>query len=134
MWAEDPRYAHDPARSMENYFGDLDQQLRDFFAGITIEEADMICREAMVPGGPCNTFRELVHDEQVADRKMILHVKDARGEDTLQLGIPAKFLKDDERDNEITPAPALGADTEYYLQELGVGQEEMAQLKADGVI
>jgi len=30
-WAEDPRYAHDPARSMENYFGDLDQQLRDFF-------------------------------------------------------------------------------------------------------
>lgn len=29
-WAEDPKYAHDPARSMENYFGDLDQQLNEF--------------------------------------------------------------------------------------------------------
>ena len=48
VWAEDPRYAHDPARSMENYFGDLDQQLRDYFATITIEEADTMCREAMV--------------------------------------------------------------------------------------
>lgn len=129
VWAEDPRYAHDPARSMENYFGDLDQQLRDYFATITIEEADMICREAMVPGGPCNTFKELVHDEQVAVREMILHV-----DDTLQIGKPAKFSRDNENDNEIAPAPVLGADTEHYLDGLGMSKEEIEELRTGGVI
>lgn len=119
VWAEDPRYAHDPARSMENYFGDLDQQLRDYFAEITIEEADRICREAMVPGGPCNTVRELVEgNEQVEARQMLLRVDGA-----LQLGMPAKFLRDDEHDNDVTPAAALGADTAGTLEKLGMGGE-----------
>ncbi len=133
-WAEDPRYAHDPARSMENYFGDLDQQLRDYFATITIGEADRICREAMVPGGPCNTVRELVEDEQVADRQMLLHVEDVRLGDTLQIGKPAKFLRDDEHDNEITSAPVLGADNERILTQLQIPSDEIEDLRAKGVI
>lgn len=133
-WAEDPRYAHDPARSMENYFGDLDGQLRDYFATITIEEADRICREAMAPGGPCNTVKELVEDEQVAVREMIQHVNDSKLGDTLQLGKPAKFLRDDENDNEIAPAPALGAHTAQVLETLQMTPEQVKTLKADGVI
>lgn len=133
-WAEDPRYAHDPARSMENYFGDLDQQLRDYFATITIGEADRICGEAMVPGGPCNTVRELVEDEQVADRQMLLHVEDVRLGDTLQIGKPAKFLRDDEHDNEITSAPVLGADNERILTQLQIPSDEIEDLRAKGVI
>lgn len=133
-WAEDPRYAHDPARSMENYFGDLDQQLRDYFATITIEEADHICREAMAPGGPCNTVKELVKDEQVAVREMILHINDPKLGDTLQLGKPAKFSKDNANDNEIKPAPELGADTVSVLEQLKLSTAEIAALSADGVI
>lgn len=133
-WAEDPRYAHDPARSMENYFGDLDGQLRDYFATITIEEADQICRNAMVPGGPCNTVNELVNDEQVAVREMILHVNDPKYGDTMQLGMPIKFSRDNEHDNDITPAPALGADTADVLAALDMAQDEVDKLKADSVI
>lgn len=133
-WAEDPRYAHDPERSMENYFGDLDQQLRDYFATITIEEADRICREAMAPGGPCNTVKELVEDEQVAVREMLLHVEDPKLGDTLQFGKPAKFLKENARDNEIAAAPALGADTDCILKLLELSLEEMDALRADNVI
>ncbi len=133
-WAEDPRYAHDPARSMENYFGDLDQQLRNYFATITIGEADRICREAMVPGGPCNTVRELVEDEQVADRQMLLHVEDVRLGDTLQIGKPAKFLREDEHDNEITSAPVLGADNDRILAQLQIPNDEIEDLRAKGVI
>lgn len=133
-WVEDPRYAHDPARSMENYFGDLDQQLRDYFATITIEEADRICREAMVPGGPCNTVMELVHDEQVADRQMLIHVSDKKLGDTLQLGKAAKFSWDAKEDMAMDSAPLLGEDTETYLAKLRVGQDELARMKAEGVI
>lgn len=133
-WGEGTVYAHDPDRSMKHYFGDLDQQLRDYFLTITIEEADQICRNAMVPGGPCNTVKELMTDEQVAAREMLLEVDDPVCGKVKQLGKPAKFLRDNENDNEITPAPALGADTGAVLTALGLSESEQAALRADGVV
>lgn len=117
-WVENPKYSHDPVRSMENYFGDLDLQLKDYFATITIEEADRICKEAMVPGGPCNTVNELVSDEQVKVREMILPITDPVYGEILQIGKPAKFLRDNATDNDITPAPRLGEHTDAILEEL----------------
>ena len=133
-WGEGTVYAHDPDRSMKHYFGDLDQQLRDYFLTITIEEADMICREAMVPGGPCNTVRELMSDEQVAARRMILDVADPILGQTKQLGKAAKFLRDDADDDTVTPAPALGADTDATLTRLQIGQADREALRNAGVI
>ena len=133
-WGEGTVYAHDPDRSMKHYFGDLDQQLRDYFLTITIEEADQICRQAMVPGGPCNTVKELMSDEQVAARHMLLSVNDPVLGTVQQLGKPAKFLRDNEGDDEVTPAPALGADTEAVLKSLELPPEQIEQLRSSGVI
>jgi crotonobetainyl-CoA:carnitine CoA-transferase CaiB-like acyl-CoA transferase len=134
-WAEDPRYSHDPVRSMENYFGDLDQQLKAYFAAITIEEADRICRQAMVPGGPCNTVKELMTDEQAAARGMIITLEDPRLGFMRQLGRAAKFLREGgEADPPITPAPALGAHTVQALESIGLTSEEIASLGKAGVI
>ena len=44
--------------------------------------------------GPCNTVEELMKDEQVADRGMMITV----GGET-QIGIPAKFSGADDLDN-----------------------------------
>lgn len=134
-WVENPKYRHDPVRSMENYFGDLDQQLRDYFASITIEEADRVCKEAMVPGGPCNTVNELVKDEQVKTRQMIIEVDNPEIGKTLQIGKPAKFLRDDEHDNEVAPAPRLGEHTEAVFQKLlHMTDKDISELKENGVI
>ncbi len=134
-WLEDPRYSHDPARSLVNYFGDLDQQLRDYFATITVAEADAICQTAVVPGGPCNTVADIVVDEQFKVREMIQKVVDPRVGETLQLGMSAKFLRDNEHDNEIAPAPALGEHTEAVLTEtLSLSADEIANLKKAAVI
>ena len=134
-WVEDPRYSHDPVRSMEHYFGDLDLQLKDYFASITIEEADSVCKEAMVPGAPCNTIKELVTDEQVKVREMILPLHDPRVGDTLQIGMPAKFLRDNEGDNKMAPAPALGEHTESVLKELLLMPDgEISNLKKTAII
>ena len=134
-WIEDPRYSHDPVRSMEHYFGDLDLQLKDYFASITIEEADRVCKEAMVPGAPCNTVNELVHDEQVKAREMILKLTDPKIGDSLQIGKPAKFLRDCESDNEIAAAPALGEHTEAVLKELlKLTDSETASMKKAAII
>ncbi len=113
-WGEGSVYAHDPERSMKHYFGELDQQLIEYFATISIDEADQICRRAMVPGGPCNTVEELMKDEQVADRGMMITV----GGET-QIGVPAKFSGAIDMDN-IESGHELGADTDAVLTEYGV--------------
>ena len=133
-WGEGTVYAHDPDRSMKHYFGDLDNQLREYFLTITIEEADRICREAMVPGGPCNTVQELMDDEQVAAREMLLEVEDPVLGKVKQLGKPAKFLRDNAEDNTVEPAPALGRDTEAVLAELSLTGQEIERLRADGAL
>ena len=133
-WGEGTVYAHDPDRSMKHYFGELDGQLRDYFRSITIEEADRICREAMVPGGPCNTVRELMDDEQVAARHMLLEVEDPVLGKVTQLGKPAKFLRDAEGDDAVDPAPALGAHTDRVLAGLGMAEQEISDLRRRGAI
>jgi len=134
-WGEGTVYAHDPDRSMKHYFGELDGQLRDYFRTITIEEADRICQEAMVPGGPCNTVRELMDDAQVAARRMLLEVDDPVLGRHRQLGRAAKFLDGSGDDGSPpAPAPALGAHTDGVLARLGMGEREIADLRRQGAV
>lgn len=128
-WGEGTVYAHDPERSMDHYFGELDNQLKDFFASITIEEADEICQRALVPGGPCNTIVELARDPQVAVRKMFIEV-----DGVTQLGVPAKFLGDEIDENYIEKASEIGADTDNILKSIGISEDELNTLKSQYII
>lgn len=127
-WGEGTVYAHDPVRSMDHYFGELDNQLRDFFASITLEEADQICQRAVVPGGPCNTVEELATHEQVKVRNMYVDV-----DGLTQVGVPAKFLGVD-CGNNIAPAPEVGENTEEILKEVGISNDKISELKAEKVL
>ncbi|KEI01130.1 CoA transferase [Clostridium botulinum] len=128
-WGEGTVYAYDPVRSMDHYFGELDEQLKDFFALITIEEADEICQRALVPGGPCNTIAELAKDPQVDCRKMIIEV-----DGVTQLGIPAKFLGDENNENDIIAASEVGADTDIVLKDIGISEDKLNALKSEDII
>ncbi len=48
--------------------------------------------------------------------------------------MPAKFLRDNEHDNDVAPAAALGADTDGVLAQLGFGGAEIDALRTGHVI
>ena len=86
-----------------------------------------------VPCGPVNTVDKVVNDPQVLARDMIAEVQhDMTG--TVQIpGIPIKLS---ETPGQIdAPAPNLGEHTSEVLTGLlGLGSEEIDQLKRDGIV
>lgn len=128
------RWKVDPERS-ENYFGDLENVLKERYLTVTMEEADMACRRAGVPGGPVNSIEDLYKSEQVGVREMLIDVEDERFGKTRQLGKNKKFHDENEHDNELVGSPVLGADNKaVYSDLLHLSDNEMDSLKAKAVI
>src|SRR5262245_16067036 len=87
---------------------------------------------AGVPCGRVMDFAEVFADPQIAAREMVLSVEHP-GHGTVRMpGFPVKFAQAPCRVRR--PAPALGVDTDEVLREVGVGDAELAGLRARGVI
>ncbi len=80
-----------------------------------------ILEESGVPCGPINTVRDLLQDEQVAARNMIVTIQDEnrRGKGMKVSGNPIKFSAYADP-TQRQAAPALDADRAALLQELGL--------------
>ena len=91
------------------------------------------CNEGDVPCGPINSIADIFADEQFTLRDTLVRVKDARIGDLAVQGVVPKLSE--------TPGAIkhLGAELgahnrEIYMQELGVGEDELADLREEGVI
>jgi CoA:oxalate CoA-transferase len=99
--------------------------------GTQAEWIDRLNR-AGVPCGRVMDFAEVFADPQVAAREMVLSV-DHPGHGAVRMpGFPVKFAQAPCRIRR--PAPGLGADTDEVLREVGLGDAELADLRARGVI
>ncbi|MBQ6640589.1 MAG: formyl-CoA transferase [Saccharopolyspora sp.] len=87
--------------------------------------------ERGIPCGPILSTRELVEDASLADNGMIVTVEHPERGPFRTVGCPIK-LSDSPAD--VTRSPLLGEHNEQVYRELGVGAEELAELKTDGVI
>jgi crotonobetainyl-CoA:carnitine CoA-transferase CaiB-like acyl-CoA transferase len=133
-WATDPRLAE-----RTGWVEHLDDVIRP---GIEEWAADKsraeVCQILSVQGvaaGPCLREEELVTDPHVRSRKMVSEIKppNGAGRPVLVPGNPVKMSAvPDEGDR---PIPWLGQDTREVLNiELGLPDEELDRLRADGVI
>ncbi len=79
-----------------------------------------ILDESGVPCGPINTVRELLDDAQVSARNMVVTIQDEdrRGKGMKVSGNPIKFSRYADPTSR-PPAPALDADRQALLHELG---------------
>jgi crotonobetainyl-CoA:carnitine CoA-transferase CaiB-like acyl-CoA transferase len=104
--------------------------LADGFARRTT--ADWLGRlRGQVPVAPVYDVEQALADEQTLAREMVIELAHPIFGRLRQTGCPIKMQGVAPR---YSPAAALGADTEALLGEVGVGADEVARLRARGVV
>lgn len=129
-WASDPRYATHDARGEHQL--ELDEKIADWTAGHTMAEVITLADEHAVPCGPVNTARDMLADAHIAARGAIARLAHPILGD-VPMQAPAPKLSDTPGELR-APAPALGEHTGQILEALGLGVDEVAALRARGIV
>lgn len=113
---------------------EVDRVAGEWAAKHTVREAIARLREADVPCGAVRTAKQAVSWAQLEARGMVQALKRPDGSDAgvAASGMPLKFSRSAAHHD--APAPVPGEDTAEVLQRmLGLGADEIARLKADGI-
>lgn len=129
--SEDERFCTNQARVTNRTI--LVPLLRELLRTRTSDEWLVGLRELGVPAGPINDVATALQDPQVVARGMVQEVEHPTAGRIAVLGPVAKFSR---TPAEIRlPPPPLGHHTDEVLRtRLGLSAEEIAELRADGVI
>jgi formyl-CoA transferase len=130
-WADDPRFASNSVRT--KHADEVDEAVGGWFAEHTAEEAQRILDEAGVPVSPIYSIADIFGDPHYEARQDIVSASDA----TIgSVPMPAVLPRFSRTPGAVRfPGPALGEHTQHVLGSLlGLDDEEIAQLRAEGVI
>ncbi|HET9202861.1 MAG TPA: CaiB/BaiF CoA-transferase family protein [Acidimicrobiia bacterium] len=129
-WAEDPRFATNPERVRHREV--VDQMVGEVIAAKTRAEWVAIFDGAGIPSGSINRVSEALTSPQTVARDMVLEMEHPAAGTFRTLGLPIEMSA--------TPPsvrllpPTLGSDNDAVLGELGFSAEEIAGLRAAGVV
>ncbi|HEV3115251.1 MAG TPA: CoA transferase [Candidatus Binataceae bacterium] len=128
--ADDPRFANPKARAKNNE--ELSALLNEWTSRHTKHEVMKILGSAGVPCGAVLNTVELLNDPHLRERQMIVDIEHpARG----KISMPGCPVKLEDSPAEVKSAPLLGQhNAEIYGQMLGLGQQQLDELKTKGVI
>ena len=115
----------------------LSTEFAAFFATRTMTELFRAACERNLMLAPANTAREILASEQLAARRFFVDVEHP-GRGTLRLpgafAITASTRPEETAIAVRRPAPRLGEHTAEVLAEIGVGPDELAPLRREGVL
>ncbi len=129
-WGEDPRF-NTPQQRMENR-EIIISVLTEIFATETIGMWQERLAPAGVPCTPVLTMDQVVQQEQVRAREMIVSIEHPKVGPMMLTGVPIKFS--DARGEVAAPPPLLGEHSREVLAALGYDADVIARLAADSVI
>ena len=133
-WAEDPRFAERIGWA-EHLESDIRPAIEAWLADKTRLQATELLSKVGIAAGPVHTSPEIIADEHVAKRHMMVEMErtDGVADPVLIPGNPVKLSAVAEGPE--TRIPWVGEHTTEVLQaELGLSGVELDQLRADGVI
>lgn len=107
-------------------------RFRKIFATKSRDEWVNILEKADIPFGPVLNLDEVFSDPQVRDRRMVVEIDHPTIGKIKQLGIPIKFLNNPAKIR--SPPPEYGQHTNEILAKMGYKEEEINQLRQDGII
>jgi formyl-CoA transferase len=128
-WADDPEYRTAEARQPRLF--EIFAEIEVWLADKTKYEAVDILRTYEVPCAPVLSMKELAYDPTLRTSGTVVEVEQKGRGTYLTVGSPIKFS---DFAPEITGAPLLGEHTDDVLAELGYDAEQIAALRAEGVV
>jgi crotonobetainyl-CoA:carnitine CoA-transferase CaiB-like acyl-CoA transferase len=127
--ADDPRFA-----SLESLAANADEAVAlvaDAIGCRTLDECKRLLNQASGPWAQVQNAWEVANDESLIVNGRIAEVVDAQGSTQKLVASPAQF---DEAAADLRRAPMFAEHTDEVLRELGIGEEELLDLKFDGAI
>jgi len=127
---QDPGLAHNDGRAAR--VQELDAAIGAWTAERNIDEVLQAMREADVPAGRVYSVADIAADPHYRERKAIIGMQAASG---INVDMPAVFPLLSDNPGEVHHrAPTLGEHTDTVLQAAGLDAEQLARLRAQGVI
>jgi len=129
QWVTDPDFATPTARlpRLKQVF----ETIEKWTMTKTKFEAMDILNEHDIPCGPILSMKELAHEPSLRATGTIVEVDHPKRGKYLSVGNPIKLS---DSPTEVKRSPLLGEQTEEVLAELGLGAQEIANLRASKVI
>jgi len=132
--AKDPRFANIISR--RDHREEVDAIVQEWIGQHTVTEAVEYLQKRGVPAGPVLSPEDLIHDEHLAARNMVIdldHPLHGSIPGAKAIGMPIKFANTPVQFDQ--PAPALGQhNEEIYQRLLGLGSAKLAELKEQGIL
>lgn len=129
-WSSEPRFVTNSARVRANV--ELTALLSEAF--LAFKRADLLgsLEQAGIPAAPINTVPEVFADPQLLHRAMLRTLAHPLAGSVPQVVSPMRFAEAPLRFDRAPPL--LGADTAEVLTELGIGEEELAELASRSIV
>ena len=112
--------------------GEVNRLIAQWAAQWTVQEMLERCRAACVPIAPVRDYAQAARDPHVRERDMLQNVEQEDGSTAPITGPVAKFSRSPSRIR--SGAPALGAQTDEVLREIGLPVAEIRALRDKGII
>jgi formyl-CoA transferase len=128
--AADPALANNEGRVRRTE--ELDRVIADWAAGVTLEQALAVLSRAEVPAGKIYDIADIVRDVHYQARGMLEQHRLPDGTPIKLPGIVPKLA--DAPGATRWLGPRLGEHTDEVLQRAGYGSEEIARLRAEGIV